>query len=196
MNGALLDRARRAWGDLANQIAVNRRLGALIVAIPGIALLYGALLAQDAVFASQQERAPLLRRAARLAAVADGADWTQRVRQEQGRRTLYHAQLWRADSAELAAADLQTVLQRVAARHLSWNQLKIASAEHIDAIGGWRIEAEMVGRLKDDQPLDLLRELAEHAPRIVIGGFDISRQRTQTITLRLSVIAVPEEESP
>lgn len=192
----LLATLRRSTQDLRAQFASNRRLAAMVLFIPGIALLYAALLVQDAISAAAGERVPLAHRAARLAAVADGTDWQQRIIVETERRAGHEAALWRADSPELAAADLQTVLQRVAATHLSWNRLKLVGNERIEDIGGWRITGELTGKLKADNPLALLQEIGEHSPRILVDRFDVSRLRGQTVTMQLSVLVVPEGSAP
>lgn len=185
-------RSRRLGGEFLAVLGTNRRLAALLLLIPGIALLHATLSVREAVDATRQQRAPLLARQARLAALADGVDWPARARAERAALDRLLAQLWHADSPELAAADLQTALQRVAATHLSWSQLKLGTAVPLDDIRGWRIDAELTGRMKSDDVLALLQELAEHAPRIRVDGFDYSRTRSQTVTLRLRVFVAPE----
>jgi hypothetical protein len=61
------------------------------------------------------------------------------------------------------------------------------------AVGGWRVRAEINGRLRDEGVLPMLQELAEHSPRIVVEQLLVSAQRGQTITMQVSVLVLPED---
>lgn len=178
------------------QVLPDRRLLALLLLVPAIALLYATLVVRDALATAATERAPLLQRAARLRAVTAEHDWAQRIASEQALLEQLDNGLWRAETPELAAADLQTVLQRVANTHLAWNRLKLAPAEPVAAIAGWRITADLSGKLKADDPLALLQELASHRPGMRIDLLEVSRLRAQTITLRLGIVVAPEAPAP
>ena len=87
----------------------------------------------------------------------------------------------------------QTTLRSIIARHLAWNRMKLSPAEELKAVGGWRVRAEINGRLRDEGVLPMLQELAEHSPRIVVEQLLVSAQRGQTITLQVSVLVLPED---
>ena len=174
------------------ELAGNRRLAVLAALVPTIIVVYMALVARDAIGTVMDDRSPLMLRAERLAALAQSGDWDSRIQAESARLALFERQIWRADSAQLAAADLQTVLQRSATARLAWSRLKLAPAEDMPAVGGWRVKAELSGKFKDDDALGLLQDLAEHRPRILIDRLELSRQRGQTVVMHLSVLVVPE----
>lgn len=185
-----------AWASsLRAELATNRRLAALLLLVPGVLLVWLALLAGDAAGAARAEHAALARQSARLTALADSrADWRRRAEAESVRLAEWESQLWRADSVELAAADLQTAVQRLSARHLGWNRLKLAAPEPLPAIGGWRIRAELNGRLEGNGVLALLQDIAGHAPHIRVDELTAQPLRGQTVSLRLSVlVAAPGE---
>ena len=185
-----------AGRQLQSEFAANRRLATLLLMVPTILIAYLALLVGDRVAQATADRAPLERRAARLDALAGSGDWQSRI--DAGRRQLEHweAQTWRARSAELAAADLQTALRRITAEHLAWNRLKLSPAEPVPEIDGWRIKAEINGKLKEDGVMGMVQAIAEHQPRILIEQLSVSLQRGQTLRLQLAVVVIREEQAP
>lgn len=186
-----------AWSSaLRAELAANRRLAALLLLVPGVLLAWLALLAGDAAGAARAEHAALARQSARLEALAgSGDDWSRRAAAERARLGGWERQLWRADSVELAAADLQTAVQRLSTRHLGWNRLKLAEPEPLPAIGGWRIRAELNGRLQGEGLLALLQDIAAHEPRIRIDELATQPLRGQTVSLRLSVLVTAPGEA-
>ncbi len=185
-----------AWSrTLRTELATNRRLASLLLLVPCVSLAWLALLAGDAAGDARAEHAALARQSARLAALAgSGEDWRRRAGTERAWLADLERQLWRADSVELAAADLQTAVQRLSARHLGWNRLKLAEPEPLPAIGGWRIRAELNGRLEGNGVLALLQDIAGHAPHIRVDELTAQPLRGQTVSLRLSVlVAAPGE---
>lgn len=191
---AQIDRLAREWRA---ELAANPRLAVLLMLVPGIIVLYLALVVRDAVDAAAAESTPLERRAARLDSLAGSGDWGARIAAEQAAAAHWQQELWHAGSAELAAADLQTVLQKLTTEHLSWSRLKLAPTEDVDGLGGWRVRVEVNGKLKDEVGvLPLVQALAEHRPRILIDQFNLSSQRGRVLTLHLSVLVTPEGEAP
>lgn len=191
---AQFDRLAREWRA---ELAANPRLAMLLMLVPGIIVLYLALVVRDAVDVAAADSAPLERRAARLDSLAGSGDWSARIAAEEAAAARWEQELWQADSAELAAADLQTVLQKLTTEHLSWSRLKLAPTENVDELGGWRVRVEVNGKLKDEvSVLPLMQALAEHRPRILIDQFNLSSQRGRVLTLHLSVLVTPEGESP
>lgn len=191
-----LQQLRTLARQFGAELEANRRLATLLLLVPGVLLVYLALLAGDAVQAARADNAALARRTARLEALASAGDWGERVAAERLRLAQWEQQLWRAASPELAAADLQTAVQRLSAEHLTWNRLKLAAVEPVAAVGGWRIKAELNGKLKDGGVLVLLQALAEHEPRIRIDRLNVAQQRGQTLSLQLSVLVAPGESKP
>lgn len=179
-----------AWRE---QLLANPRLAALLMLLPFVLLLHLALLTRDAAEEAREEGVPLQKRAARLEALAASGDWTAAIREAEASAERWRADTWRAESAELVAADLQTVLRAIGARHLAWNRMKLSPAERLGAIGGWRVRAELTGKLGEGGVLPLLQEIAEHRPRILVDQLQVSSLRGQTVTLQLSVLALPEE---
>lgn len=187
-----LDSLRDQGGRLLAEARANPRLGALLLAVPLLVVCWLALMTRDAIEAVHEERAPLERRAARLAALAGTGGWEASIARGEEELAGWEAQAWRAASADLAAADLQTALRGIIAKHLAWNRLKLAPAEELRALGGWRISAEINGKLREEGVLPLLQELGEHAPRIRLEQLQVSSQRGQTVSLQLSVLVLPE----
>ena len=190
-----LDAASSAVARLADEARANPRLGALLIAVPVLLVCWLALMTRDSIDAAREERAPLARRAARLEALASGTEWDARIKAETERLVQWETQVWRAGSADLAAADLQNVLREIIARHLAWNRLKLAPAEEVPALGGWRISAEINGKLREEGVLPMLQDIAQHNPRIRIEQLQVSSQRGQTVSLQLSVLVLPEHEA-
>lgn len=194
---AIVAQFERLAGEWRAEVAANPRLALLLMMVPGIVVLYLALVVRDAVDAAVTDSAPLERRAARLDSLAGSGDWGARIAAEQAAAARWEQELWRAGSAELAAADLQTVLQKLTTEHLSWSRLKLAPTEDIDELGGWRVRVEVNGKLKDEVGvLPLMQALAEHRPRILIDQFNLSSQRGRVLTLHLSVLVTKEGGSP
>ncbi|MBK6583337.1 MAG: hypothetical protein IPG20_10650 [Gammaproteobacteria bacterium] len=182
--------------QLKTEFTANRRLATLVLIVPAILIAYLALLTGDRVTAAMADSAPLERRAARLDALAGSGDWQARI--DAGRHQLeyWEAQAWHARSAELAAADLQTALRQITAEHLAWNRMKFSPAEPIPGIDGWRIKAEINGKLKEDGVMGMVQAIAEHQPRILIEQLSVSLQRGQTLRLQLAVVVIREEQAP
>jgi hypothetical protein len=183
-----------AGRQLRGEFAANQRLATLMLVVPAILIAYLALLTGDLIDEAVADRAPLQRRAARLDALAGSGDWQARIEAGQSQLRQWQAQAWRARSAELAAADLQTVLRGITAQHLAWNRLKLSPAEQLPVIGGWRIKAEINGKLKEDGVLGMVQAIAEHQPRILIDQLSVSRQRGQTVSMQLSVVVIRDAE--
>jgi hypothetical protein len=192
----LVGRLAGAGLQLKAEFTANPRLATLVLIVPAILIAYLALLTGDQVSAAAADRVPLERRATRLDALAGSGDWQARV--EDGRRQLeqWEAQAWHARSAELAAADLQTALRSITAEHLAWNRMKFSPAEPIPGIDGWRIKAEINGKLKEGGVMGMVQAIAEHQPRILIEQMSVSLQRGQTLRLQLSVVVIREEQAP
>lgn len=182
-----------AIARLRDETLANPRLAAMLMLVPLVLVIHVTLLLRDAIGETRADRGPLERRAARLEALAASGGWTEAIAREQESLATWQAQAWRAGSAELAAADLQTTLRSIIARHLAWNRMKLAPAEELKAVGGWRVRAEINGRLRDEGVLPMLQELAEHSPRIVVEQLLVSAQRGQTITMQVSVLVLPED---
>ena len=170
----------------------NPRLGAMLLLVPVMLVCWLALVTRDAIVDTHEDRAPLERRAARLAALAGGGEWDRAIATGETELAGWESQAWRAASADLAAADLQTALRGIIVKHLAWNRLKLAQAEELRTLGGWRISAEINGKLRESGVLPLLQELAEHAPRIRLEQLQVSSQRGQTVSLQLSVLVLRE----
>lgn len=179
-----------AWRE---QLLANPRLAALLMLLPLVLLLHITLLTRDATAEAREEAVPLQKRAVRLEALAASGDWAAAIREAEAKALRWRADTWRAESAELVAADLQTVLRATGARHLAWNRMKLSPAERLAAIGGWRVRAELTGKLGEGGVLPLLQEIAEHRPRILVDQLQVSSLRGQTVTLQLSVLAIPED---
>jgi hypothetical protein len=184
----LQDQAARLLADAR----ANPRLGAMLLLVPLLLVCWLALVTRDAIEAAHDERAPLERRAARLAALAGGGEWEREIATGEAELGLWESQAWRASSADLAAADLQTALRGIIVKHLAWNRLKLAQAEELRTLGGWRINAEINGKLRESGVMPLLQELAEHTPRIRLEQLQVSSQRGQTVSLQLSVLVLRE----
>ena len=182
-----------AVARLLAEARANPRLGALLLLVPLMLVVWLGLVARDAVESARDERAPLARRAQRLEALARDDRWEAGISAGEELLGRLEAQAWRAGSADLAAADLQTALRAIIAKHMAWNRLKLAPAQELAALGGWRIEAEISGKLQDEGVLPLLQSLAEHQPRVKVEQLQVSNQRGQTITLQLSVLVLPEQ---
>lgn len=182
--------------NLLDELRANKRVGALLLLLPGVLLVHLALLAGDAADGARADHAALARRSARLESLAQSGDWGQRLGEERERLALWERGLWRAASPELAAADLQTAVQRISGTHLAWSRLKLSPVEPLPAIGGWRIKAELNGKLNEGGALPLLQELAEHEPRIRIDTLSAAQQRGQTVNVQLSVVVVPGDAEP
>ena len=182
-----------AIARLRDETLATPRLAAMLMLVPLVLVIHVTLLLRDAIGETRADRGPLERRAARLEALAASGGWTEAIAREQESLAAWQAQAWRAGSAELAAADLQTTLRSIIARHLAWNRMKLAPAEELKAVGGWRVRAEINGRLRDEGVLPMLQELAEHSPRIVVEQLLVSAQRGQTITMQVSVLVLPED---
>jgi len=193
---SMRQRSRELAQQLASEIRANTRLAALLLLVPAVVLVHLTLLTRDSSAQARSEHAALMRRAERLEALAQGGDWEQHHARERELLATWEEQLWRSSSPELVAADLQTVLQRIAAEHLSWNRLKLSPPERIEAFDGWSIRAELNGKLKQGEVLGMLQALAQHSPRIRIDQIDVSQQRGQTVNLRLGVFVTPEQELP
>lgn len=187
-----LEPLRDALARLQADAGANPRLGALLLAVPLVLVCWLALMTRDAIDAAREERAPLLRRAARLETLAGSGEWDTQIREGEAQLSQWESQAWRAASADLAAADLQTALRGIISRHLAWNRLKLAPAEEMRALGGWRLSAEINGKLREEGVLPLLQELAEHRPRIQLMQLQVSSQRGQTVSLQISVVVLPE----
>ena len=179
-----------AWRE---RLLANPRLAALLMLVPFVLLLHLTLVTRDATAEAREEGVPLQKRAARLEALASSGDWGAAIREAEASAGRWRADAWRAESAELVAADLQTVLRATGARHLAWNRMKLSPAERLPAIGGWRVRAELTGKLGEGGVLPLLQEIAEHRPRILVDQLQVSSLRGQTVTLQLSVLAIPED---
>lgn len=179
-----------AWRE---RLGANPRLAALLMLLPFVLLLHLTLLTRDATAEAREEAVPLQKRAARLEALAASGDWAAAIREAEAKALQWRADTWRAESAELVAADLQTVLRATSARHLAWNRMKLSPAERLPPIGGWRVRAELTGKLGEGGVLPLLQEIAEHRPRILVDQLQVSSLRGQTVTLQLSVLAIPED---
>lgn len=190
MPAALAD----AMARLREEMLANPRLAALLMLVPLVLLIHATLLLRDAIGDTRADRGPLERRAARLESLAASGGWAEAIAREQATLAGWQAQAWRAGSAELAAADLQTTLRSIIARHLAWNRMKLSPAEELKAVGGWRLRAEINGRLRDEGVLPMLQEIAEHSPRIIVEQLLVSAQRGQTITMQVSVLVLPEDE--
>ncbi len=182
--------------QLKAEFTANRRLATLVLIVPAILIAYLALLTADQVTEATADRAPLERRAARLDALAGSGDWQARIDTGRHQLEFWEAQAWHARSAELAAADLQTALRRITAEHLAWNRMKFSPAEPIPGIDGWRIKAEINGKLKEDGVMGMVQAIAEHQPRILIEQLSVSLQRGQTLRLQLGVVVIREEQAP
>jgi hypothetical protein len=193
---AIATRLLAAARNLRAELGANRRLAALLLLVPGVLLIHLALLTDAAIATARADHAALERRSQRLEALARSGDWARRVGEERGRLALWEQEIWRAASPELAAADLQTAVQRMSSGHLAWSRLKLSPPEPLDAIGGWRIKAELNGKLNEGGALALLQELAEHAPHIRIDGLVVAPQRGQTVNVQLSVLVAPGEQAP
>lgn len=189
MPSALVDAVAR----LRDETLANPRLGAMLLLVPLVLVIHATLLVRDAIEETRADRGPLERRAARLEALASTSGWPAAIEREQAALAVWQSQAWRAGSADLAAADLQTTLRNIIARHLAWNRMKLSPAEELKAVGGWRVRAEINGRLRDEGVLPMLQELAEHSPRIVVEQFLVSAQRGQTVTMQVSVLVLPED---
>ena len=61
--------------------------------------------------------------------------------------------------------------------------MKFSPAEPIAGIDGWRIKAEINGKLKEDGVMGMVQAIAEHQPRILIEQLSVSLQRGQTLRL-------------
>jgi len=183
-----------AMARLREETLANPRLAALLMLVPLVLLIHATLLLRDAIGDTRADRGPLERRAARLESLAASGGWAEAIAREQATLAGWQSQAWRASSAELAAADLQTTLRSIIARHLAWNRMKLSPAEELKAVGGWRVRAEINGRLRDEGVLPMLQEIAEHSPRIIVEQLLVSAQRGQTITMQVSVLVLPEDE--
>lgn len=183
-----------AIARLRDETLANPRLAALLMLVPLVLVIHVGLLTRDALEDARTDRSPLARRAARLEALAASGGWTEAIGREEATLARWQSQAWRASSADLAAADLQTTLRAVIAKHLAWNRMKLAPAVELKAVGGWRVSAEVNGRLREEGALPMLQELAEHSPRIIVEQLLVSAQRGQTITMQLSVVVLPEDE--
>lgn len=170
----------------------NPRLAALLLLVPLVLVVHLGLVVRDATAELRAERVPLERRAARLEALAESEDWAARIREQEARITRWEQYIWQASSAELAAADLQTALRGIITEHLAWNRLKLAPAEELTDLGGWRITAEITGKLRETGVLPLLQDLAEFRPRMLLDHLQVASQRGQTVSLRVSVVVLPE----
>jgi hypothetical protein len=191
MNALQATTARlEAWRE---HLRANPRLAALFMLLPFVLLLHLTLITRDATAEAREEAVPLQKRAARLEALAASGDWAASIREAEAKAVQWRADTWRAESAELVAADLQTVLRATGARHLAWNRMKLSPAERLAPIGGWRVRAELTGKLGEGGVLPLLQEIAEHRPRILVDQLQVSSLRGQTVTLQLSVLAIPED---
>ncbi len=179
-----------AWRE---RLRANPRLAALLMLLPLVLLLHLTLITRDATTEAREEAVPLQKRAARLEALAASGDWAAAIREAEAKAVQWRADTWRAESAELVAADLQTVLRTTGARHLAWNRMKLSPAERLAPVGGWRVRAELTGKLGEGGVLPLLQEIAEHRPRILVDQLQVSSLRGQTVTLQLSVVAIPED---
>ncbi len=184
-----------AVARLRDETLANPRLAAMLMLVPLVLVIHVTLLLRDAIDETRADRSPLERRAARLEALAASGGWSEAIAREQTALAKWQAQAWRAGSAELAAADLQTTLRSIIARHLAWNRMKLSPAEELKSMGGWRVRAEINGRLRDEGVLPMLQEIAEHSPRIVVEQLLVSAQRGQTITMQVSVLVLPEDDS-
>jgi len=193
---AIATRSRALARRLAAELGANKRVTALLPLVPAVLLVYLALLTGDAIESARAEHAGLSRRAVRLESLARSGDWGERVAKERARLAAWEEELWRAASPELAAADLQTAVQRISAEHLEWSRLKLSPFEPVPAIGGWRVKAELNGKMSEGGALALLQELAEHAPRIRVEAFNASQQRGQTVSAQLSILVAPGEPVP
>lgn len=191
MRTALMD----MWARLRDELLASPRLAALLLLVPLVLVIHGTLMLRDAIDETRTDRGPLERRAARLDALAATSGWPAAIEREQAMLEAWQSQTWRAGSAELAAADLQTTLRDIIARHLAWNRMKLSPAEELKAVGGWRVRAEINGRLRDEGVLPMLQELTEHSPRIVVEQLLVSAQRGQTITMQVSVLVLPEDDT-
>jgi hypothetical protein len=182
-----------AASRLLVEARANPRFGALLLIALLILAIWLVLVTRDAIDAARDERAPLERRAARLELLAQEGGWEENIRAGEAQLEQSEALAWRAASADLAAADLQTALRAIIAQHMAWNRLKLAPTEDLPALGGWRIEAEINGKLRDEGVLPLLQAIAEHRPRVRVEQLQVANQRGQTITLQLSVLVLPEQ---
>ena len=184
---------RDQFARLQLEARANPRLGAILLLVPAVAALWLALVTRDAIDAAREERTPLERRAARLAQLAGSGEWEREIAAGETEFARWESQAWRAASADLAAADLQTALRGIMAEHLSWNRLKLAPTEELRALGGWRISADVSGKLRDPGILPLLQALAEHSPAIRVEKLQFSSQRGMTLSLTLGIVVLPEQ---
>jgi len=185
--------------DLQRQLNANPRLQ-LMFGLIVVIILVSAIM--EIVDARRQESAQLEKQYQilnKLQSLKNETHWPQSLAQEQKVNQQLRQSLWQANSAELAAADLQNFINTLLKKHqVKFPRLKLNEAQILDNTQNsiWKIQLELNGVLPGEQLVALLNNLSNHPKEIIIEQFSYTPQRGQRLFILLSAYFTAPVKQP
>ncbi|QEP43599.1 hypothetical protein D5085_10980 [Ectothiorhodospiraceae bacterium BW-2] len=182
-----------------NSLSSRQRLqlGTAVVGI--LILLYGL----DWIYQQRQQLEQSYQQQQRLQqsqlAVANQSDiWQQRLEQADSALTQYRALFWRAESAGIAQATLQSrIQQQLAQLQLQRSQYNSeVSPLQIEGIAGWQVTISLSASLSMAQLIELLYFLEQNRQPLQIKRLDIQGTGSNNRYLQLDIVALVLQAVP
>ena len=142
-----------------------------------------------------QEYRQLLSREAKVSGLQEQADWQLAKQKAEQRYQELSKYVWKAESLELASADLQSVLRQLAKDKVTALRINIAPPEQTNVPDIWRLSAEVSGKLRPSQVPDMLIDSASKEPAISIERFTYLPARNQNGAMQVSILVSIEPAS-
>ena len=181
---ALTDTFERYRAEFAENTRL--RLGVWLVLF--LVLFYLVLLQSDRVDAAFDDYAIEAGRLDRVKALANSTEWVETLRAEHETKAAFADQLWRAETAGLAQANVQAALGEIM-RGLNLRNPRIrpgVSQAVPDAAGVWRVQMQLSAAYRRGMELEVLHRVATYPRRLVVDRLDLSRSNDR---IRLIVSA-------
>lgn len=181
--------------SLIREIRVNSRLVRLIWLVGYLVALYAIVALHDESNRLRETTAVLIKRTERVLAAGEVETWDVRYRHELMVSEQLLAYCWSSSSAELASADMQTVLQRLALdNEIGKVRLVIGEpeTEKFDDKSVWLIRAQLQGRSERENLPFFVKALEKSGEFFSIEGVTYFEQRGGSMTLLLQACFVDE----
>jgi hypothetical protein len=181
-----INQSKGQYQKLRQEMAANTRLTRMVWLIGCILLVYVVVYIHDQNVVLQQEVTEVERQLNKVVSIGTADLWKTREDNEGQIRSTLMESCWRAPSAGIASADMQTLLQQYSTNfNISNARLTVANSESytIDQKNAWLIRAQLVGKAERSALPVFVNAIEEKQAYFAVERLNYTEIRSGTIDL-------------